>query len=96
MEGGPVKSEERQYGFFVYFRHVSLQVSNQRQVCSVQLKLVDICFLHIQEIDLILARSFLDTLDDVLEVGLKLWKVEYESRDEFHLRFRVKGVNDAD
>lgn len=47
MEGGPIKGEEGQYGFFVYFRHVSLQVANQRQVGPVQLKLIDISLLQV-------------------------------------------------
>lgn len=95
MEGGSVKGEERQDGFFVYLWHISLQVSNQRQVGSVQLKLIDISLLQVQEIDLILTRSFLDALDDIFKVRLKLRKVKYESRDKLHLRFWVEGVDDA-
>ena len=85
MEGCPVKGEKGQYGFFVYFRHISLQVSNQRKVGPVQLKLIDISLLQVQKIDLILTRPFLDTHDDILKVGLKLRKVKYESRDKLHL-----------
>lgn len=65
MEVGAVVGEEVVDGFFVDVGHVVLEVADEGVVAGVELELVDLVFLHFQELDFVFVPPLLDALQDV-------------------------------
>lgn len=75
---------------FINVRHIVLEIPYQRVVTIIELKLIDLVFLHFQKLDFFFLSSFFNTLQDMPQIVCKLRKEYHKGRHKLNLGFRIE------